>query len=324
MFERLKQARGLARKARERHAMAGERGLMSEVPALPLAETNEVIAKAILDSDHAPFLVGRSGVTEARVMRAVFARLTGDYFVTGALQSIPAEMEQKAKFQSGIVGKRPHDYLVFATEYLSAALSVDLYAHSEYVSDGGGIAQHLYQSGIPVTRIGNLEPLLALREGCNPWPQALAGKRVLVVHPFQESVRTGYERRKTILGIRDILPEFGNLDVIAPPVTFLDTETEHSWRTHLFDLTSQIASKEFDVAIIGAGAYGLPAAAFVRDTGRVAIHLGGATQLLFGIRGKRWTQHKDIGPWIDSSWISPSEAERTPGHARFEGGNGYW
>jgi cation diffusion facilitator CzcD-associated flavoprotein CzcO len=48
---------------------------------------------------------------------------------------------------------------------------------------------------------------------------------------------------------------------------------------------------DYDICIIGAGAYGFPLAAHVKRKGKKAIHLGGATQLLFGIKGRRWVDN---------------------------------
>ena len=45
---------------------------------------------------------------------------------------------------------------------------------------------------------------------------------------------------------------------------------------------------DFDTAIIGCGAYGFPLAAKLKAAGKQAFHMGGATQLLFGIKGSRW------------------------------------
>ena len=61
-----------------------------------------------------------------------------------------------------------------------------------------------------------------------------------------------------------------------------------TWFDALESMRAQIADKDFDVALIGAGAYGLPLAAFVKDLGRKTLHLGGVTQILFGIIGSRW------------------------------------
>ena len=49
-------------------------------------------------------------------------------------------------------------------------------------------------------------------------------------------------------------------------------------------MKKQIESVEFDIAIIGCGAYGMPLSLFVKDLGKKAIHLGGNVQYLFGIR----------------------------------------
>jgi hypothetical protein len=71
-----------------------------------------------------------------------------------------------------------------------------------------------------------------------------------------------------------------------------------------------VAKRSFDVAIIGCGAYGLPLGAFVKQLGKKAVHLGGASQLLFGIRGKRWDDREPYLYLMDQSWIRPSLEER--------------
>lgn len=41
-----------------------------------------------------------------------------------------------------------------------------------------------------------------------PWSAALKGKKVLVIHPFKETIERQYERREEIFPGTDILPEF--------------------------------------------------------------------------------------------------------------------
>jgi glycerol-3-phosphate dehydrogenase len=52
--------------------------------------------------------------------------------------------------------------------------------------------------------------------------------------------------------------------------------------------------KDYDVALIGCGAYGLPLASHVKRKGKQSIHLGGGLQLLFGIKGKRWDDNPEV------------------------------
>ena len=293
---------------------------------LSLAAVQETIRKALSVNRKNSFLVGRSGTTEAKVMRNVFGSPIHDVMKHGEVNSpLDERLVAEAKFSSGISGLQPHSLVYFAAEYFSAATKTDVYAHAEYVKHGAGLAAFLQAAGTEICRIQDLEPLNALRAGIEPWTTALSGLRVLVIHPFKESIHRGYERRRSINGIREILPDFGNLEVIEPPVTFLDTPDVNSWDWHLRRLKERVAaSGDHDVVIAGAGAYGLPIASFAKDRGAVGIHLGGATQLLFGIAGARWDSHAALGPWIDDSWLRPVAAERFSGYQKFEGGRGYW
>ena len=51
----------------------------------------------------------------------------------------------------------------------------------------------------------------------------------------------------------------------------------------------------------------------------MSIHAGGATQLLFGIKGKRW----DECGFYNDYWVRPSEREKPLGYEKVEGGC-YW
>jgi hypothetical protein len=77
------------------------------------------------------------------------------------------------------------------------------------------------------------------------------------------------------------------------------------------------------VALLGCGAYGLPLAAAIKRSGRQAIHLGGALQVLFGIRGRRWEQIPKIAALMNDHWIRPSEAETPVSAVRVDQGC-YW
>ena len=42
----------------------------------------------------------------------------------------------------------------------------------------------------------------------HPWSLGLKGKRVLVIHPFETTIREQYRRRKMLFQNQDVLPEF--------------------------------------------------------------------------------------------------------------------
>ena len=57
---------------------------------------------------------------------------------------------------------------------------------------------------------------------------------------------------------------------------------------------------------------------------KIAIHLAGWTQKLFGIYGKRWVQDQpEFSKYINQYWVRPSEDEKPEGAQKVEGGC-YW
>ena len=56
---------------------------------------------------------------------------------------------------------------------------------------------------------------------------------------------------------------------------------------------------------------------------RPAVQLGGALQLLFGIRGRRWEASPRFQQLMNSRWVRPSLAE-TPAGADQVDGRCYW
>jgi hypothetical protein len=120
-----------------------------------------------------------------------------------------------------------------------------------------------------------------------PWTKALEGKKVLVVHPFSESIANQYKKR-TLLFKNNLLPKF-ELKTIKAVQTIAGEKTNfNDWFEALEFMKSEINKVEYDICLIGAGAYGFPLAAHVKRMGKKSVHMGGSLQLLFGIRGKRW------------------------------------
>lgn len=158
-----------------------------------------------------------------------------------------------------------------------------------------------------------------------PWSAGLMGKRVLVVHPFEESIRKQYARRKELFQNSDVLPDFEliTLRAVQSLGSAHDRLKFKDWFEALESMEGRISALKFDIALLGCGAYGLPLAAHVKRLGKKAVHLGGSTQILFGIRGKRWESIPGIARLFRESWIRPSEEERPDNFRQIEGGS-YW
>ena len=168
-----------------------------------------------------------------------------------------------------------------------------------------------------------------------PWTKALNGKKVLVVHPFDTTIKAQYKRKGLLFYNPDILPDFATLDVIKAVQSLGEGDSRFSdWFEALRWMENEIDKRDYDVCLIGCGAYGLPLAAHVKRRGKQAIHLGGALQLLFGIKGKRWEDPMyGVKEWripqgsysslINEYWVRPDSTDTPKSSIAVEGGC-YW
>lgn len=165
-----------------------------------------------------------------------------------------------------------------------------------------------------------LEPYYHLE----PWSQYLKDKKVLVIHPFVETITYQYNNnREKLFKQKNLLPKFDLYTLKAVQSISGNTEGYKDWFEALDYMKNKIDSYNYDIAIIGAGAYGLPLASYIKRKGKIAIHLGGATQVLFGIKGKRWDSHPFISNLYNDYWTRPKESEKPKNYNQVEGGC-YW
>lgn len=161
----------------------------------------------------------------------------------------------------------------------------------------------------------------------NPWTKYLKGKKVLVVHPFVDSIRYQYENnREKLFADPDVLPEFGDLLTVKAVQTIADQEDSRfeTWFDALQYMKDEISKLDFDIALIGCGAYGMCIAAHVKRMGKQAIHLAGWTQMLFGVYGERWMKDQPLySKFINKHWIRPLDSEKPKGAEKVENGC-YW
>lgn len=152
----------------------------------------------------------------------------------------------------------------------------------------------------------------------NVWTKALKGKRVLMISPFTETIRQQYEKRELLFPGKEILPEFGELLTYKSLMTIGDMKDERfaTWFEALEHMKREILLMNFDIALLGCGAYGFPLAAEIKKAGKQAVHMGGVLQILFGIMGKRWDGtrtggaphiREDIAKYYNEYWTYPLE-----------------
>ena len=157
------------------------------------------------------------------------------------------------------------------------------------------------------------------------WQRPLAELRWLVVSPFCETIESQLPKLSLLNIFHGVEPERlaeaaqSCRFVPCPQLPYMAPPVHRDWLDGLEELKKAIAKQEFDVAIIGAGAWSLPLAAHAKTLGKIGLHLGGTLNLLFGIRGGRF----DDRGFYNDNWIRPVNSERPSNFNLMENG-AYW
>lgn len=284
-------------------------------------EANKTIADAISRSE--AFLVSRFGSTELRVVyKSVLrqSRSTGEklFAMVSRFESpVWTNWEHKnLATQSGFFPITQEAIAGFVETYLESAERIDLLA--SWAQGETVVSDHL--GAAKVTTLDGIEPFFVE----NPWTETLKDKTVLVVHPFVESIENQYLKRAEWGSERFSLPNFDLRTVQAVQSLGGAPNRFSTWFQALDSMENLCLEHNPDVVIIGAGAYGMPLAARLKTKFQAPIiHLAGATQLLFGIRGKRWDAREKYQELFNPSWVRPNVRERPQGFRGVDGGV-YW
>jgi len=167
-----------------------------------------------------------------------------------------------------------------------------------------------------------LEPFFSNR----PWTKALEGKKILVIHPFQKSIEKQYQKRE-LLFKNNLLPKFELKTIKAVQTVANEKSDFKDWFEALEFMKQKMNQTDYDIALIGCGAYGLNLAAHAKRMGKKGFHLAGVLQILFGIIGRRWENPKQAnGVYLklfNEHWTRPLN-EETPKQSHLVENNNYW
>jgi len=158
------------------------------------------------------------------------------------------------------------------------------------------------------------------------WFKHLRNKKVLIIHPFAKTIREQYDNKRELLHrSSDFLPEF-ELMIIKAVFTAAGEIDDRfaNWFEALDYMHNETLKYDYDIALLGCGSYGFPLASMIKEDGKIAVHMGGELQLLFGIKGARWEQKEygDISLYNDS-WVYADHSERPKNFTSIEGSS-YW
>lgn len=287
----------------------------------------------LLSSDKS-CMISRLGSTETNIVLNYLSITSKTSFLKKAIKymstdiGLPVWDEMCFKYcerYSGIFPPNKELLSKFSEQYLNDMKEMDLIGSFQY-----GEKYLPLSKSLTYVHLECLYPFFV----DNPWTRALQGKKVLVIHPFESTIKKQYANRTLLFENQDVLPEF-DLKIIRAVQTLDRTDKRfNNWFDALRYMEEQIDKIDFDVCLLGCGAYGLPLAAYVKRMGKKAVHIGGGLQLMFGIKGKRWDNNayrwKDL-PQLDTNysqlyneyWVRADENERPKTADKVEGAC-YW
>lgn len=288
-------------------------------------DTNALIAHKIKEGE--PFWVGRYGHTELGYINAVLNKRYTNLIESGWNWNTDRALAQLCN-NAGFFPKDENYGERYVDLMLKEAANMDLHCSWHLFMEDYVIKK--YEKNTQITR-WFIQPH-EMRKNLSgiPWSHALKGKKVLVISPFSESISKQYNTKREhifdkIYSSEEILPEF-ELLTLKSVQTIAGTVDERfdDWFEALNWMTDRCKEIDFDVAIIGCGAYGFLLASEIKKMGKIAIQLCGATQVMFGVAGGRWMDSPEfLDEVYNENWIRPDSSEKPQGAEKIENGC-YW
>lgn len=193
---------------------------------------------------------------------------------------------------------------------------------------------HCYQDDCCVLDAGFLVGKNIHRVHCEiPWTIKLKNKKVLIISPFVNTIKQQWEKRNLIWGDSvEKMNGFELVDVMKSPFHPLVDNRNNGDKSSWYEVAElymeKMNSYDYDVILIGAGAYAPVLADHAKKQGKIGITICGALQLLFGILGPRWVNYPCYAPWqkmFNEHWIYPmNEDKPLNNHLMTNIENSYW
>lgn len=168
-------------------------------------------------------------------------------------------------------------------------------------------------------------------------------KKILIISPFGNDICKNYNKNKdlifknftNILGDTGIkysqfkYPNFKSIDYVELFITNNDSlirNSDNSWsfinntQNHcphnnfsetINVIKEELKKKDFDIALIGGGAYTQELGIFIKEQlNKGAFYFGGALQCYFGIKGRRYLPK--YGKYMNNGWVNPNIDNLSP------------
>ena len=272
-----------------------------------------------------PCLIGRNGSLELEVIL---------FFTTHRSNGIdyPYALIQKLELHAGIFPATYASVDAWCKAYIGALKECSAIVEGWY-KPLANKEMNLHNTLIPEVKrilLRNLEPYYF--EPKLRWSKYLKEKKVAIINSFAETCEQQTYMANAIWGdtYESILPSSTHW---IPIQTYYSPalaqgiagwpESIDCWEEAVSSIVISTIDSGATIAIIGCGGLGMIIGAELKRKGLQVIILGGAVQILFGIKGQRWIKHSVISTFFNDAWVAPPDFCRPNGSYKIEQGC-YW
>ncbi len=268
-------------------------------------QIKDAIELALLNDEG--LLIGRNGSTELEVI------LHGSSF-------------EQHIYNTGIWPLTKNSLEEYRTAAIKATMASDYLATGWYASLAEEEEEFLRAAPAALTKINliALEPYFSDQR--SRWTKCLEEQKVAIVSPFARTCADQYAKRDLIWP-NGLLPNMTICPIVTgyPPSIAKGScewpEGIKKWQDAVDYIVNEVIGSGAHIAVIGCGALGMIAGARLKEKGVIIIVMGGALQVLFGLKGARWANHPIISGFWNDAWIYP--LCRPANYGIIEGGC-YW
>ena len=246
------------------------------------------------------------------------------------LQALRPVLSFQGAKQTGFFPATPEFCMEFSTVYAQHLRKLDcIGVFPDLLPRMRGVLE-LYGISGPFVHYLDQEPDRASPgQESNCYLSNLRGRRLLLVCSFAKLLRERANQETfEAVWAKTGKPWFfpAGVDALEFPYAYSESTRRRYRDVHelLQEIQNELASRQFDVALIAAGGLSIPLAAHIKELGKTGISLGGHLQALFGVMGKRWRFSSEWQKkYINDAWID-MPPEYCPPETDVGDGGAYW
>jgi hypothetical protein len=181
-------------------------------------------------------------------------------------------------------------------------------------------------------RLRDLEPYY-IPTPKDRWTSLLQNQKVCVVSSFTDTIQRQLAKGEEVIwpgaggslwpaGVQWSFVRTGYSPALAQGSAGWEDSPEN-WQEAVDCVVRQVLETGADIVLIGCGGLGMVIGERLKAAGKICIVMGGAIQVLFGVKGERWARHEIGQRFWGPGWVWP-DADEIPGAAGDVEGACYW